>query len=71
MKLKYECPHCKVKSYSKYWNEETWNKYGSYADEICEIQLRENNSFHICPSCKVESEMFKGELIKVEEVHPQ
>ncbi|AIQ29339.1 hypothetical protein P40081_15155 [Paenibacillus sp. FSL P4-0081] len=67
MKLKYECPRCKVKSYSKYWNAETMKKYGTYSDEICEIQLRENKSFHICPECKAESEMFKGELIKVGE----
>ncbi|WP_405113661.1 hypothetical protein MHH28_07780 [Paenibacillus sp. FSL K6-1217] len=66
MKLKYECPHCKVKSYSKHWNEATSKIFGRYGDEICEIQERENNSYHICPNpeCGKESEMFKGELIK-------
>lgn len=69
MKLKYECPKCKVKSYSKYWNAETRKRYDKNGDGICEIQQRENNSFHICPVCKEESEMFKGDLI--EEVNPQ
>jgi galactose-1-phosphate uridylyltransferase len=69
VKLKYTCPHCRIKSYSKLWNAETMKKYGTYSDEICEIQQRENNSFHICPNpeCRKESEMFKGDLIKIGE----
>jgi RNA polymerase subunit RPABC4/transcription elongation factor Spt4 len=62
MKLKYECPKCEVKSYSKYWNAETRVRYGAHGD-ICEIQEGESNSYHICPECKQESEMFKGNLI--------
>jgi RNA polymerase subunit RPABC4/transcription elongation factor Spt4 len=64
MKLKYKCPTCEVKSYSKYWNAETRKKYGKYSDgEICEIQEEETNSNHLCPKCKREFEWFKGELI--------
>lgn len=69
MKLKYECPKCKVKSYSKAWNAATRGRYDKQGMGICEIQERENESFHICPECGRESEMFKGELIG--EVHPQ
>lgn len=62
MRLKYKCPSCNVNSYSKHWNAATRSHYGLYG-EICEIQEGENNSFHLCPSCGVESEMFKGNLI--------
>lgn len=71
MKMKYKCPYCSVNSYSKYWNAETFKKYGTYSDEICEIQLRETNSWHICPNCKKESEMFKGELICIKSNEPK
>jgi RNA polymerase subunit RPABC4/transcription elongation factor Spt4 len=64
MKLKYRCPYCQVNSYSKQWNATTRIKYGNHSDgEICEIQDEENNSYHLCPSCGAEGEMFKGSLI--------
>lgn len=69
MKLKYECPKCKVNSYSRDWNTATRAKYEKHGMGICEIQECENNSFHICPACGEESEMFKGKLL--EEVNPQ
>jgi RNA polymerase subunit RPABC4/transcription elongation factor Spt4 len=62
MRRKYTCPSCKKKSYSKHWNAETSKKYGVNG-EILLIQEEENNSYYICPECKQESEMFKGQLI--------
>ena len=64
MKLKYRCPYCGINSYSKQWNSTTRVKYGQLSNgEICEIQERENNSYHICPSCNKESEWLNNELI--------
>lgn len=64
MQLKYECPECNVKSYSKYWNAATRKKYGQDGHgEIGEIQEKENNSYHICPECQKESEWFRDKLI--------
>ena len=61
-RLKYQCPSCQAKSYSKEWNAATNKRYGTNG-EICPIQLEENNSYHLCPGCGVQSEMFKGVLI--------
>lgn len=60
MKLKAKCPKCGVKSWNRDWDRATMKVFGEEIGSISDPEYRDC-AFHVCPSCKEETEGIKEE----------